>query len=381
MQKVIVLGAGLVGKEVAKDLSTSFEVTSADFNQNALSEAFKGFSVKTICRDLSSHDAIMDVVAPYDFVVNALPGFMGYSSLKAVIEAGKNVVDIAFSPEDFFTLDSLAHEKNVTAIVDCGVAPGMSNVLLGYHHKKMLSVERYECIVGGLPTVRTWPFEYKAVFSPCDVIEEYTRPARYIENGAEVVRPALSDTEFVEFDGVGTLESFNSDGLRSLAKTINCPNMKEKTLRYPGHARFMEALREAGFFDKKSISIKYSGGQIEMSPLDFTSSIMFPKWKLKKGEEEFTAMRVTIEGTQGYGRREVVTYHLLDRYDKKNSVTSMARTTGYTCTGAVHLLAKGLFSKKGVCPPEFIGESEACTEFLLAYLKERGIIYNKTVRA
>lgn len=375
MKKIVVLGSGMVGKEVAKDLSTSFDVTGVDYSKDALQVAYEGTKVKPQQADLSNPSKIKECVAPFDYVVNALPGYMGFMGLRAIIEAGKNVVDIAFSPEDFFELDNLAKEKNVTAIVDCGVAPGMSNVLLGYHHKHMKQVENYECLVGGLPVIRTWPFEYKAPFSPCDVIEEYTRPARYIENSVEVIKPALSDTELINFEGVGTLESFNSDGLRSLAKTIKCPNMKEKTLRYPGHVKFMEALRTAGFFDKKPIKIK----GVEISPLDCTSAIIFPQWKLQKGDDEFTVMRVTVEGIEKNSKRTKIVYNLLDRYDRKNNVTSMARTTGYTCTGAMHLLADGKFTRKGICPPEYLGEADGCTEFLLNYLKERGIIYTKSI--
>jgi saccharopine dehydrogenase-like NADP-dependent oxidoreductase len=301
---------------------------------------------------------------------------MGKAALKAVIEAGKDIVDIAFFPEDPFDLDPLAKKMNVTAIMDIGVAPGMFNVFAGYHQKKLKSMERLECLVGGLPTVRQFPFEYKAVFSPIDVIEEYTRPARYVEAGNEVVRPALSDPEYIEFDGIGTLESFNSDGLRSLAKTIKCPNMKEKTLRYPGHIQLMRCFRESGFFEKEPIEIK----GVKISPLEFTARVMFPKWKLQPGEEDFTVMRVTVEGTNHQGQKESHVYDLLDRFDRKNGVTSMARTTGYTATGAVRLVLDGKFNKKGVFSPEFVGEEEVCVKFLLDHLKERNIHYHETVK-
>ena len=121
---------------------------------------------------------------------------------------------------------------NVTAIVDFGVAPGIPNLLLGYHQNTM-KIDVYKCYVGGLPKKRTMPFQYKAPFSPVDVIEEYTRPARYVVNGEIVVKEALSEPEFLEFDEIGTLEAFNTDGLRSLLFTNDIPNKIEKTLRYP----------------------------------------------------------------------------------------------------------------------------------------------------
>ncbi len=361
---------------MAKDLAPIFDVTGVDRSTDVLRTAFGDHpGIKTIAADLADPARIRDLVAPFDIVIGALPGFMGKAALRAIIEAGRDVVDIAFFPEDPFDLDGLAKQKGVTAIVDFGVAPGMSNMFVGYHQKAMASLSNVEILVGGLPVVREFPFEYKAVFSPIDVIEEYTRPARYIEHGQEVIRPALSDPELVLFPGVGTLESFNTDGLRSLARTIRCPNMKEKTLRFPGHIHLMTVLREAGFFDKTPIDVK--GARI--APLDFTARIMFPKWTLRPGEEDFTVMRVTIDGVDAQGRSERVVYDLLDRFDTATGVTSMARTTGYTGTAGVRLLAEGRFHRPGINPPEFVGEDDSCLQFVLAHLAERNIQYRKTV--
>ena len=375
MKKVVVLGAGLVGREVARDLATDFEVTSVDSSAERLERAVSDTSIRTQVADLSDPEVLTQVAELADVVVGALPGSVAKAALETVIRAGKEVVDIAFFPEDPFELDELAKEHGVTALVDFGVAPGMSNLLMGYENARMEQVDRFECLVGGLPLVRDWPFEYKAGFSPADVVEEYTRPARYVENGQMVTRPALSDPEVVHFEGVGALESLNTDGLRTLATTMRCPNMKEKTLRYPYHGRFMEALRQVGFFDKELIEVD----GVEISPLAFTSALMFPHWTFKEGEEEFTVMRVVIEGRQADGRPERVTYDLLDRYDKEKGVSSMARTTGYTCTAGVHLLADGMFKRKGICPPEYVGEEPICTEFVLAHLAARGVAFKTTV--
>ena len=147
----------------------------------------------------------------------------------------------------------------------------------------------------------------KLDFRPIDVIEEYTRPARYIENGKLVIRPALSDPEFINFDKVGTLEAFNSDGLRTLADTLKAPNMKEKTLRYPGHIEKILVLRESGFFSQKEIEV--NGKKIK--PIDFTSKLLFPMWELKEGDEEFTVMKIIIEGEKDK-KKYRYTYNLLD---------------------------------------------------------------------
>jgi saccharopine dehydrogenase-like NADP-dependent oxidoreductase len=150
--------------------------------------------------------------------------------------------------------------------------------------------------------------------------------------------------------------------------------MKEKTLRYPGHIQLMAALRESGFFAKEEIEIK----GVRISPLEFTSRIMFPKWQLKPGEQEFTVMRVVVEGKETNGKTVRHTYDLLDRFDTKLGVTSMARTTGYACTAAARLVVEGKFARKGICPPEFLGEDQAAFDFLLAYQRERGIEYKHT---
>ena len=212
MKNIIVLGAGMVGSAIAIDLSKKHNVSLTDFNQDALMKAYqKSSNLKTFLLDVTKKSILQKTIKDFDLVVCAVPGFLGFETLKLIIEAEKDVVDISFFSENSLELDALAKEKNITAIVDCGVAPGMDNIILGYYNEKMKLTD-FECLVGGLPKVKKWPFCYKAPFSPIDVIEEYTRPARYIENGEMITREALSDCEFVEFQGVGTLESFNSDG-------------------------------------------------------------------------------------------------------------------------------------------------------------------------
>jgi lysine 6-dehydrogenase len=372
MKKAIVLGAGLVGKAMAIDLSKKFEVTAVDVNADALS-ALKKHNVSVKQLDFSNLAALKAAIQPFDIVVGAVPGFLGLQTARTVIEAGKNMVDISFFPEDPFQLDDLAKKNNVTVVTDCGVAPGMGNIILGYHNKRM-KIERYECLVGGLPLVREWPYEYKAVFSPIDVIEEYIRPARYVQTGAIVIKEALSDPELVHFEGVGTLESWNSDGLRSLIKTMpTIPNMIEKTLRYPGCIEYLRVLRESGFFSYEEMEIK----GVKVRPIDITAKLLFPKWKLKPGEEEFTVMRIRMSGEEA-DESKVYEYNLLDRTDKATDTLSMARTTGYTCTAAVNLVADGKFSRKGICPPEYLGEAEDNFQFIVEYLKERGVVYRVT---
>jgi saccharopine dehydrogenase-like NADP-dependent oxidoreductase len=372
MKKVIVLGAGLVGHAMALDLSARYDVCSADANPEALGR-LSARGVRTVVADLSDEAVLKSLVSAYDLVIGALPGFLGYNALRCCIEAGRDVVDISFFPEDPFGLDALALEHGVTAVVDCGVAPGMGNIIAGYHHARM-KMQAFRCLVGGLPQIREWPWEYKAVFSPIDVIEEYIRPARYVEGGRMVVREALSDPELLHFEGVGTLEAFNSDGLRSLMHTMpDVPDMIERTLRYPGCIEYLRVLREAGFFSYEPVEV---GGH-RIRPVDLTARLLFPRWKLKPGEGDITIMRVTVRGIED-GIERTYTYDLLDRYDPQTDTISMARTTGYTCTAVAELLLSGRFNRKGICPPEYVGNSASAFQFVLDYLEARGVRYTRS---
>ncbi|MCA1756607.1 MAG: saccharopine dehydrogenase NADP-binding domain-containing protein [Bacteroidales bacterium] len=369
-QKVLVMGCGLVGSAIVKDLAPEYRVTAADISGENLGMINSIAGVEVVTADLSDAATVNKLAADHDLVIGALPGFMGYNSVKHVIAAGKNMVDISFFPEDPFGLDRLAKSKGVTVVTDCGVAPGMGNIILGYHHPRM-NVQKFTCMVGGLPFKREWPWQYKAVFSPADVIEEYTRPARYIINGEMVIREALSEPEYVEFEKVGTLEAWNSDGLRSLIQTMPVPNMIEKTLRYPGTIDYLRMLRETGFFSNDEIEVK----GVRIKPIDLTSQLVFPKWKLKEGEEDFTVMRIVVEGINA-GVKERYTYNLFDRFDRDNGITSMARTTGYTCTAVANLMLEGRFSRPGINPAEYTGTEDGNLTFILEYLKERNVIYS-----
>ncbi|MFN8291907.1 MAG: saccharopine dehydrogenase C-terminal domain-containing protein [Chitinophagaceae bacterium] len=367
---IAVLGAGMVGRAIALDLAKDYRVTSFDINAASLDELRKrNEAVNTVAVNLSAFEEYSSWLSPFDIVVTAVPGFMGYKTLEAVIHAGKEVVDISFFPEDALQLDKLAKEKNVTVITDCGVAPGMSNFIIGRCNADMKTTA-FECYVGGLPKHPQPPFYYKAPFSPVDVIQEYIRPARLVENGSVVTKPALSEREMLVFEPAGELEAFNTDGLRSLVYTMpHIPDMKEKTLRWPGHIDIMVALKQSGFFAEDPLRVK----DATVIPLEFTSRLLVNEWKLAAGEEEFTIMKVIVKGPD-----KTVVYDLYDEYDAATGQSSMARTTGYTCTAAVNLIAKGLFKEKGVFPPELIGSDKACFDFVLAYLKERKVNWRRT---
>ena len=318
--------------------------------------------------DLSKPENVTRAVQGADLVVGAVPGFLGYSTAGCVIDAGVPLVDISFFREDAFELEARAAAAGVPFLVDCGVAPGLSNFILGHLEEELDETRTFRCYVGGLPVERTLPWEYKAPFSPRDVLEEYMRPARQRKDGEELTLPALSEVELVDFPGLGTLEAFNTDGLRSLLRTSRTPTMIEKTMRYPGHAERIRVLREAGFLSDKQIQTE-SGA---VRPRDVTEALLFHAWRFEQGEPDLTVMRITVEGTRN-GKPVRHVFNLLDHYDPDSETSSMARTTGYTCTAMVGLVAKGLWKKPGLATPEIVGRDGGCYDAVIAHLRERGV--------
>ena len=355
MAKIFQIGAGLVGRTMAIDLAKNHELHLADFNYSLLQKIqSKCPSIKIKQLDATDKNQLQAFIKQADIVLLAVPGFLGFQALKCILEAEKNVVDISFSAEDSMALSSIAESKGVTAIVDAGVAPGIPNYLLGYHDS-LMKIESFEYYVGGLPKQPKPPYNYKAPFSPIDVIEEYTRPARMMVNRILVEKPALSDIEIKAFKDAGNLEAFNTDGLRSILTTMpHIPNMKEKTLRFPGHANLMQSLHKSGKFDPDQI--------------EATSKSLLKEWELSPGESEFTILDVIIKG-----ENKSISYHLYDEYDKKNDMTSMSRSTGFTATATIELILNGYFKDNGIFPPELVGKKDGCTKFILDYLKDRDL--------
>jgi len=375
VSKIVVLGGGLVGRVIARELAREkdLRVTVADGAEGTLAR-LRAEGLATLALDLADDAAVRSAIAEADVVVGAAPGHMGYRLLRLVIEAGKLYADIAFMPEDFLELDGLARERGVTAVVDCGVAPGLSNLLCGRAEHEFDSVEQMLVLVGGLPKNRLWPFEYRVVFSAADVIEEYTRPARWVEHGRLVTKPALTDLELLDLPRVGTVEAFNTDGLRSLARTLHAPFMKEKTLRWPGHVEKMRMLRETGFLSQEPIDV--AGARVR--PYDVTTKLLFDAWRLPAGEADLTVMRVEATGVIG-GARKTWTWDLYDEADPATGYHSMARTTGFPCAIVARLLARGELSRPGVQPPERLAGDDRFFEEMMEGLRARGVTITKTV--
>jgi lysine 6-dehydrogenase len=343
-------------------------VISVDINRERLESLARKHPIQTRIEDLSTEEGVIRAIEGADLVIGSVPYSVGYKMLERVIRAGKNIVDISYFLEDPFGLDDLAKEKGVTAVVDCGVAPGMANIILGDHTRKM-KVTRYECYVGGIPKAKNTPFGYKSPFPVLEVLEEYGGTGRRVEKGKVVVESMLSETATIDFEKAGTLSCLNSDGLRTLIRTMNIPDMLEKTLRYPGHVEVMRIFRDAGFLNLTPIRVK---GCL-VRPIDVTASLLDPLWKYEPDEPDITVMRLVITGLEN-GKPVTYTYDLYDEYDPATGIPSMARTTGYTCTAVARLVLGGAYSEKGISPPEFVGRVDGCRESVESYLKDRGVL-------
>jgi lysine 6-dehydrogenase len=369
--KIAVLGAGMVGAVIARDLAEigGFDVLLADINEEALAAAAEeSDDIRIMKVDLGTAAGVGEAVAGARVAVSAVPGHMGYATLRRIIEAGIDVVDIAFMPEDALALDALAREHGVTAVVDFGVAPGLSHFLIGRSYSTLDRTDWCDIVVGGLPKLRVHPWEYAAPFSPMDVLEEYTRTARMVEGGKIIEKPALSEPELVTLPRVGTLEAFNTDGLRTLLTTLDIPKMREKTLRYPGYADKIRLLVQSGYLGYDPIDV----GGVSIRPIDLTARLLFRAWKLSPGMEEFTVMRVAVEGEKdGQAMRHM--YFLYDEYDADTRTSSMARTTGFPPAIMAGMLARDEFVGPGIIPPEKVGGYAVIYDMIMARLNNRGV--------
>ena len=371
MYKVLVVGAGRVGSVIARDLSDDphIDVTLADANDGRLEMLRQKMVFTPLVADLSDPAVLGRASASADLVVGALPGPLGRRALEGVVDAGKRCVDISFMAEDPRSLDERAKQTGSVVVYDFGVAPGMSNLLAAFEARRLAPAEDIQICVGGLPRIRREPWSYAAPFSPTDVIEEYVRPVRIRVEGKEVVRPPLSDLTHVDVPGIGTLEAFLSDGLRSLVDTVDCPNMTEKTMRYPGHRDKVKVLLDSGFFSTEPVDV--SGEKV--APRDVALAVLENAWREDDGGE-FTVMEIKVKGRKGTG-----VWRLVDATDDIRRESSMARTTGFPVAILVRKMLAGEVSlSPGVHPPEALAGEERFVMALLSDLGDRNVVYRRT---
>lgn len=353
---VLVLGAGTVGKVVAHDLSTENEVVIGDNDEKNLREI--DGEVETTKIDANDEDEIVELSKDFDLLVGALPGKLGLKSMSAAIESKTDMVDVSFLPEDPFLLHDQAKKAGVSIVVDAGFGPGMSNIFMGNISKKLDHIERGIIRVGGLPKEPQPPLFYKLIWSPSDLMEEYKRKARVIENGEIIEKEPLEEIREVSIKGE-EYEEFYSDGLRTLLRTIDAENLEETTLRWKGHLSKMKTLKELGF--------------LENGNLDLTLDIITPKMQFDS--PDISIMHIEIEG-EIEGERKKIRYFV---YDEEKEFSSMGRVTGFTAA-AVARLFKDRELEKGIIPPENLGEKDQIHDRVIDELTERGIQIERSER-
>jgi saccharopine dehydrogenase-like NADP-dependent oxidoreductase len=368
------LGSGNIGSVAAEDLAksiSSIQVVVADKNETRakdVAERIGGSNVSWIQLDATNHSKLANALKDFNLVMGFLPGKLGYSLTKACIDAGKDLVDVSYMPENPLTLTDNAIKANVTIVPDCGLAPGISNILVGHAAAKLDKVQAIHIMVGGLPEKPVPPLDYVITWSPENLIDEYMRKARIVKEGKIIEVEALSGLEEVEFPEFGKLEAFYTDGLRTLPQTItDAYDMWEKTLRYLGHAEKIKLLKTLGFFEEKQID--FDGASV--SPRKLTVKLF--EQKLRKPEvKDVVALKVEVSGVKN-GRQTRYVYHLLDYYDEKRGITAMARTTAYSASIIAQLMLKKVLKEKGVVPTENIGKNDALFKLFLDELKKREI--------
>ena len=373
MLRVIVLGCGKIGSVMARDFSESnrgAEVVLTDRSGERAREAAAGIDgAGWVALNTADRPELVRALKGFDLVLGALPGDYGYGALEASVDAGVDMVDISYTPEIPLGLDEPAKEAEVTVIPDCGVAPGLSSILVGRAASRLDRVESAHILVGGIPETPVPPLGYTITWSAEGLIDEYVREVSVVEGGRVVRVPALSGLEEVDFPGVGRLEAFYTDGLRTLVDSLpGVDSMYEKTLRYPGHVEGVRLLRELGFFDEEPLEVE--GRRV--SPRLLTARLL--ERSLRRPEVgDLLAMIVEVRGEAG-GEASGYSYYVLDRFDRAGGVTAMARTTAYTASIVAGMLARGSIEEKGVIPPERIGMNEGIAEELLSELGKRGVI-------
>ena len=372
--KILVLGCGNIGSVAAEDLAenmSSVKVVVADkegARAKEVAERIGKNNVSWMLLDASNTAELVNALKDFDLVMGFLPGKLGYDLAKACIEAEKDLVDVSFMSENPLTLNKEAIKADITIVPDCGLAPGISNVLVGHALSRLNSVQDVYITVGGLPEKPIPPLGYTITWSPESLIDEYCRKARIIQNYKEVEVEALSGLEKVVFPEIGELQAFYTDGLRTLLYTVeNARNMWEKTLRYKGHVEKIRLLKTLGFFDEKPIEIN----AFSLPPRRLTAKLL--ELRLRKPKvKDVVLMKVEVCGFKENKRIRYV-YHLLDRYDEKKGITAMARTTAYPTAIIAQLTLKKLIAEKGVVPPEKIGMKKELFDTISAALEMRGI--------
>ncbi|HXF23016.1 MAG TPA: saccharopine dehydrogenase C-terminal domain-containing protein [Gemmatimonadaceae bacterium] len=374
--RMLVLGAGLQGSACAYDLLQNPDVTEvrlADLHIDHLADFLKPYSGKRLIPtpvDVRDADAVRALMRGCDAVMSAIPYYFNLDMAKYAVEVGVNFCDLGGNTDIVFEqkkLDSRAKEQKCTVIPDCGLAPGMDTILAQYGISQLDEVDSVKIFVGGLPQHPEGPLKYQIVYSLEGVLDYYTTLSWVVRNGKRAQVTALSEIEPVEFaKPVGELEAFHTaGGLSTLPFRYEgkIKTMEYKTLRYPGHAKIMEAIRDLGLLDLDPINVKGT----KVAPRDVAVAAMAPHLT-KPTSPDLVALRVEVSGRKNGAARKLG-WELIDKYDAVHGISAMMRTTGYSLSITGQMQARGEIKPDGVHTPD---ECIPAKEYI-AELAKRGI--------
>jgi lysine 6-dehydrogenase len=381
--QMLVMGGGLQGSACTYDLLRNSDVERvrlADVRTGPLPTFLQPHAedprLERVEVDARDREQVLAAMAGMDACMNALPYYFNLDVARLAIEAGVHCCDLGGNTEIVFNqleLDDDARERGVSIIPDCGLAPGMVNILAADGMRELDTVDAVRIYVGGLPQHPKPPLNYQIVYSLEGVLDYYTTPSWVLRDGKRQPIDALSEIVPVEFDEpIGTLEAFHTaGGISTLVWTwenrVRC--MEYKTLRYPGHAQAMRTIRELGLLENEAIAVK--GAQVK--PRDVFIACVEPKLRRPAGRD-LVALRITVDGQRdGADRR--VTYELVDYYDEEHGVSAMERSTGYSLSITGQMQALNRFEGAGVRTPDLAVPARAYIEALA----DRGVRIRRTL--
>lgn len=357
--KMLVLGAGLQGSACAFDLLQNPDVSEVRLADIAIDHLpgflapYSGERLIPTPLDVRNEEAVSAVMRESDAVMSAIPYYFNLRLAELAVNAGTNFSDLGGNTEIVFgqkKLHDAAAAKGVTVIPDCGLAPGMVNILAQHGISQLDTTDKVRIYVGGLPQHPQPPLNYQVVYSLEGVLDYYTTLSWIIRDGKREQVKALSEIEPVDFPSpVGTLEAFHTaGGLSTIGFRYEgkIPSMEYKTLRYPGHAKIMEAIRDMGLLDLEPIDVKGS----RVIPRDVTIAAMKPHLT-KPDSPDLVALRVTVEGTKA-GKPKKLGWELVDKFDAVHGISAMMRTTGYSLSITGQMQARGEIVPSGVFTPD-----------------------------
>jgi lysine 6-dehydrogenase len=374
--RMLVLGAGLQGSACAYDLlqdNAVSDVRLADVHISHLPPFLAPYSGPRLIPtplDVRNHEAVLAIMRGCSAVMSALPYYFNLEMSRLAIQAGAHFCDLGGNTEIVFQqreFDPDAKAKNLTVVPDCGLAPGMVNILAQYGIRQLDTTDTVRIFVGGLPQKPEPPLNYQIVYSIEGVLDYYTTLSWVLRKGKRTQVKALSEVEAVKFaGGIGELEAFHTaGGLSTMAFRYEdkVPTMEYKTLRYPGHAHIMEAIRDLGLLELDPVDVKGS----RVVPREAFIAAAAPHLTKPLGKD-LVALRVIVEGKKG-GKTKRLEWELVDKYDAKHGISAMMRTTGYS------LSITGLMQARGEVKPAGVHTPDECipAERYIEELKKRGV--------